>query len=494
MPNKLNSLILLIKSLSKSEKKALRVYASQTSDKKIYLSLFDIIDKEKYTNNDTIADTFNKKYPDSSIIQTVKYLFDIILQIAVNLNLNKNKVYDLYNTYLKSKVLKERGLFEDYTDMLQESKEKAKSIGEFNLLLTLQKDELVSDLFGYFDYTNDDELFDKQQDIYNNLKTISQINEQSFLYQMLRFKIEQQKTVSSNNIYAYNDLLISEMSLVSNLKNDIFEIRRLHQLFQANYFANIGHYKSALNSYAELNQLYLDNEKYWNNPPVYYLMVLKGVLESLNQMRLFDEMPKYQNQLLYLADKYPYVHFVMEINVINFIYTVSPLLYKREYKKCIQVINQYQESIIDKLQLLPPRLFLSMSVSLSSIYLMNKDLSRARRILAPIINSETLASLKIFRSVQLLNLIIYYELEDTDYIETAIRSIKRKNRKQGKSTSVEKLIFKYLETDWKVFSKEKSLIYKKKIKDEIENMVYEVNDIQLIKIFNFIDWILIKVK
>lgn len=491
--SKLNSLILLIKSLSKSEKKALTLSASQTK-KRLYLTLFNIIDKDKYPSNDSIAKAFYKKYPNSSLSANVQYLFDLILQVVVDLNVKKNDEYELYNSYLKTKVLSERGLYDDYLSLIHETKEKAKYIEEYNLLLTLQRDELKSDLLDYFAHIKEEELFNKQQEVNNNLKIINQINEQAYLYEMLRFKIEKQKLVDTDKLYVYNDLLLSEMSLVAGLKNEIFQISCRHQLFQANYFISIGSNKNALKSFSELNNLYLKNEHLWNNPPVYYVMVLEGVLESLTRMRLFEEMNVYKKQLLSLTQKYPYVNFTVEVNAIIFLYTVISYMYNQEHEKCLGLINQYQEILLDKLTLLPPRLFLSMEICLAGIYFLNKDLIKARRQLAPIIQNNSFSSLKLFRSVQLLNLIIHYELHDNDLVEAMVRSIKIKNKKSNKETQIEKLLFRYLSIEWKILSKEKVNILKKKFCDEIEHVKYSIEDLQLLKVFDFGEWILTKLK
>ncbi|MCD7972229.1 MAG: hypothetical protein LUG18_06120 [Candidatus Azobacteroides sp.] len=493
--SKLNSLILLIKSLSKSEKKALVLHASQTEDSKLYLDLFHIIDKEKYASTENITGIFRKKHPASFLAANVRYLFDLILQVVVELNSKKNKEYELYHSYLKSRILRERGLYDDYLSSLQETKEKAKEIGEYTLLLTLQRDELKSDLLNYFDQIkNEEELFRKQQAINENLKIIRQINEQSFLYEMLRFKVEKQKSTQSDQPYVYNDLLISEMSLVSSLKNEIFEISRLHQLFQANYFINTGSYKSALNAFSELNQLFLKNEKYWNNPPVYYLMTLIGVLESLSRMRLFKEMDPYKKQLSVLIEKYPYVSFVLEVNAFLFIYSVIPHMYNKEYKECLHIISRYKEILTDKLLSLPPRLFLGVSICLAGIYLMNKEFGKAKKQLIPISHDNAFSSLKIFRSVQLMNLIIYHELGDTDYIESVIRSIKRKNKKTNEGTQVERFLFRYLETDWILLPSRKKEIQKEKLRNEIKNIKYSIDDLQLIRFFDFSEWIVEKLQ
>jgi hypothetical protein len=492
--SKLNSLILLVKSLSRSEKKILTLYSSQTKDKKLYMILYDIIDKEKYASDDSVSEIFHRTHPNASLTTNVVYLFDLILDVVVHLNIRKSKEYELYNSYLRTKILRERGLYNDYLSLLQDTKAKAESIGDYNLLLTLQREELKSDLLDNYYHLKEDDLHTKEKEINNNLKIIRQIQEQSFLFEMLRFKIEKHKSTETGKSYIYDDLLISEMNLVSGLKRDIFEINRQHQLFQANYFINTGRYRSALESFSELNKLYLMNEKLWNNHPADYIMILEGILESLNRMKLFEEMSIYRGHLQELTKKYPYVNIILEINAINFRYSVAPYMYRKEYEKCLPLIDQYQDILIDKVFMLPPRLFLGVTICLSGIYLVNKSPVKARKLLAPIISNNTFSSLKIFRSVQLLNLIIYYELEDTDYIEAAIRSIRRKNKKANKETQIEKLLFQYLETEWKILPAEKGNTLKTGFKDTIIYIKYSMEDRQLMRDFDFSEWILTKLE
>lgn len=489
---KLSSLILLIKSLSKPEKKAFNLYAFQTKGKKLYMDLYNIIDKEKYADSNSITKIFCKKHPGSSLAPNTKYLFELILQIIVDLNIKKNKEYELYNSYLITKVLRERDLYNDYLSLVQETKKKAKNIGDYNLLLTLQREELKDDSLDSFYHLKEDELFKKERDINENLKVIRQINEQSFLYEILRFKIERQKLTETSKSFVYDDLLISEMTLVSNLKNEIFEINRLHQLFQASYFISIGSYKNALNSFSELNRLYINNEAFWNNNPIHYVMILEGVLESLNRMKLFDEMSMYKKQLSILTQKYPYVNFVLEVNTIEFLYSVTPYMYNNKYKECLALISQYQDKLIDKLLFLPPKLFIRVSISLSGIYLVNRELVKAREQLVPVIRNSIYSSLKDYRAAQLLDLIIHYESEDIDSVEAVIRSIKRKNKKSNRETQIEKFLFFYLETEWKIQSKEKNNALKGEFRNKIMQTKFSIEDLQLIRVFDFSEWILNK--
>ncbi|MFT4222002.1 hypothetical protein [Dysgonomonas sp.] len=202
--------------------------------------LFDIIDKEKYASNDSITGIFHQKYPKVSLTANVVYLFNLILDIIVYLNVKKYKEYELYNSYLKTKILRERNLYDDYLSLTHETKAKAEAIGCYNLLLTLQREELKRDLSDKFHHLKEEELYSREKDINNNVNIIRQINEQSFLYEMLRFKIEKQKSAAIDKPYIYEDLLISEINLISGLKNEIFENKQAASTFSGTLLHRYG--------------------------------------------------------------------------------------------------------------------------------------------------------------------------------------------------------------------------------------------------------------
>lgn len=103
-----------------------------------------------------------------------------------------------------------------------------------------------------------------------------------------------------------NDLLISELSLITRGSQHNFESQKLHLLFQSFFFVNISDYKSSLKSFYDLNNLFESNESVWNFPPYDYLSTLEGILDNLRTIKYFNEMEYYINKIDILTEKkYP---------------------------------------------------------------------------------------------------------------------------------------------------------------------------------------------
>ncbi|NDV80376.1 hypothetical protein D0T87_00105 [Bacteroides sp. 51] len=479
----------MVKSLSKSEKKAIYLRSTETKSVKGYMELFKMIDKQKISDSKILSECFMAKHPRAAFIPVVGYLYDYILRVLVDIKQHQDQEYALYSKVLKAKILLERNLNADSFQMIQQLQGEAEGLGNYYISLIARRMELDHVLLEEFNGFSEKDLIQKENQISDTLKIVRQINEQAYLYELLRYRIQKHQYVGSSlKLQAFNDLIISEITLTSKLRNNIFQIDKMHQLFQANYFISIGDYKSALNSFYELNKLFLRNKKLWNNPPVYYVMVLEGILESLKRIGEYDQMEYYLNNLRQLD--YPSVYFQVEIACIDFIYSAIPHLDRGEYKESLEVIERFRSNLIQKIEYLRPQQYLHFSVYMAVIYLMNKKLGLARKQLAPIIVSDSYYDIWIYRPIQLLNLIIYYEKGDFEYVDSGVRSIKRRNKLMNKTSKIEALLFRFFHLDVSVMNPVKRKKMGQRFAKELETMVFDFEERRILSVFDFPKWII----
>lgn len=486
---KINSLILLINSLSKSEKKAIYLHSNLTKGTKVYMELFALIDKQKINDSSELQEEFQRQFSNASFHPVAGYLYDFILKTLVRIKTSQDKEFALYQKLMMARILEERNLNSEYHDMLEQLRDEADEIHNYNLLLAIQRMELNYLRTNEFENTSEQELLHKQYKTNDSLKILRQINEQSSLYELLMHRMQKTNNAQTDiNRQYLNDLVVSEISISSNLNKEVFEIQKLHQLFQAQYLIHVGDYKSALNSFIELDKLFNDNKQQWSNPPMYYARVLEGILGSLNGIKAYEKMEYFIEKLEVL--EHPSMPFQTEVACVRFIYTVGPHLERKEYVKCKKIIEQYDKELISKIDLLTPYRYLQLSLYLSVIYLCNKEIVKARKQMTHIINSDSYAGLSLFRSMQIINLIIHYELSDEDIITSRIRSIKRINRIQKTNSKLEDILFHFLGTDLILQTARKRDNLRKKINEEFLEIESSSDDKRLLSIFNIKEWML----
>ncbi len=479
-----DSLILLINSLSASEKKKFR----QGKSERDYAVLFNIIEKAGALSSKELKETFAKERKSANFNATVNYLYKTLLDTLVLLRENQDSHYLLLNKILRAKVLFEKSLFEEALQLLEQVRNKAIKYENNIALLYASRLELEYLLFMNLPDISESELLNKHFEVNEILKNIRKINEHSSLYELLKHRIIYKENIRSQKQKdELNDLVISEMSITSSQK-DSFEAKKLHLLFQSNYLIGVGDYKSALLSFQELNNLFENEEHAFEGFPFYYISTLEGILYNLRSIRRYDEMP-------YFIGKLKNIRAISEgfqtnVTALIFLYELIPLLDKGDFSESENLININKAGLLSKMDQLNISRRAEISLYLSLVHIGMRNFRDAKKTLInEIVRENKIYTLPLYRTIRLVDLIIHYELGNFDVIHFESRSIKRKIPKFEKAYRVEKMMLRFLKNNRKAMrakDREKKWL---KIQPELIDIRNNVFENQLLVSFDFTAWV-----
>ncbi len=483
-----SSLILLINSLTKGEKRYLQLYASMQDGAKDYMYLFDLV--EKSTDMKLVKRNFSKGKPAASYEVTSKYLFKVITDCLIHVRANQDKTTRLTMSLLKAKILFEKSMPEEGFRQLQKIRESAEKYEEYMVLTWASRMEMHYLAIFNFNNITEKELIHKQMKIDELLKYAKNIHRHTSLYELLRFRLifkggARTKTQKEE----LNDLIVTELSLISNPLAETFETQKIHLLFQAHYFITINDYRSALKAFYELNDLLEENEYLWNDSPMDYLSTIEGMLESLRMIRQYDEMNVFLDKLQNLRNRSVYMEVMVQR--VNFTYRLIQLLDQGEFDKAIVLKDEFNDVLFKKIHLLDLSKQAELYLYTSLIYISVGNLNRAHYFLNKVLmESKMFYSLPIYRTFRLLHLLVHYELGNHDYIAYETRSIKRAlNASRTKTYLLENLMLKFMkQASIPSGQAARSEIWKK-IKKQFEIIRNDKYEIQLFKIFDFESWV-----
>jgi hypothetical protein len=489
---KSESLIHLINNLTKQEKKEFSLYISNKPEKD-YIFLFRLIDDKKISDPEELKMSFLAAKPASSFNTVVIYLFDLLIDILTRLRTEQDSYYLLFNELLHARVLYEKSMYQECFQVLKKVKEKAVYYENHFALLVAQRLELNYLLTLDFEDMDEQKLLNKQYKMNNTLKSIRQLNEQSSLYELLKYRmINKGASRSLEETQKLDDLVTSEISIVASAGVENFEIKKNHQLFQANYFITVGDYKAAFNSFVELNKLFEENSHLWNNPPVYYLMTVEGMLESLRIMHNYEGMNYFIEKLTKLSS--PSSSFQLNVTYVIFIYRLFSFIDAGDFDKAGMWIAEHQASLIDKMLLLKEQQQAEMSLYIALIHLGNGEYRKARKRLSATIGRGHLYSLPLFRTIRIVNVMIHYELGDVDYIQSEIRSIKREmSKNKGYNLKVESFLLKFLNYSFADTNRKKRAQIWESMAEEVHALYADKYETQILRKFDFVAWVEAKI-
>ena len=485
---KSEALIFLVNSMSKPEKKAFTIASSGSASSPGYLKMYQLIIKDLSNSSESLRLRFTAICPDVSYDTTVKYLYKRLLDSMLELREEQDGYYCLYNKILKARILFEKSLFKECFSLLHQVINKARELENYNALLIASKLELEYLLVLNLPDIDEKTLLNKQFAINETLRFIQKVNQQSSLYELLKHRITYKGNVRSEKQKTeLNDLVVSEMSIVASSNLENFEIKKLHQLFQANYLISVGDYKSAMRAYYELNSLFENNKHLWANPPVYYLLTLEGVLESLRGIRNYEGMSHFIDQLNKLES--PSVNFKANVTCLCFLYELFPFLDTGDFISCELLFGKYSENLFTKIQLLNLPRQAEFNLYTALVYIGLKDFHNAREALNKIILiGQGYYNLPLYRTIRLVNLMLLYETNDINLIKSETRSIRREMKDFEKGYRIERIMLNFVNKQNLPAYKQKREELWLKIFPELEELHLDIFEQQVINIFDFTAW------
>lgn len=489
----IHSLVLLINSMTLSERKAFKAKTGHARNSPNYTILFETIEKNNSSSVIELRNEFQKRRPGASFETSTKYLFELILNVMLSLRQEQDSFYALFNMILKARILYEKSMFVESFEMLNEVMFLAEKYENYYAMLLASKLELEYLLSLGFPNLSEKELLKKQFKLNESLKYIRRINEHSSLFEILKHRVVNKgHPRTKKQKEELNDLVYSELSMVASQNLENFEIQKLHQLFQSNYLISVGDYNSALRSYYELSTLFEANKHLWSNPPIYYMNVLEGVLESLRGIRNYEGMTYFIEQLKKI--KSSSVEFQLNLTCLTFQYELFPLLDCGNFSGSVELMKLYKNSLFDKFSSLDRDRQTELCLYTSLIYLGTSEYKKAHKFLNRIyLDVKNYSFLPRYRTIRLVNLIILYKLTDFDLIKYEIRSMKRDLSAAEKEYKIEHFLFRFLSKPPSAFSLHRYNQWEY-VKDIIEEINHDVFEQQILRIFDFTAWVESQVK
>lgn len=477
-----DALIQLVRSLSKSEKRSFRLGKKSSTD---YIVLFDLIDKEELLSVDDLREAFEKKQKGSVFNVTVTYLYKLLLDKLMILRQNQDPNYSLITRIIKAKILFEKSIFPAALDMLDKVKEEAEEVEHSEAQILASRLEL-----DYLEYLNmpdvsENDLIRKQFALSSAVSKLSNLYEQSTLYELLHHRLIYKGVVRSDSEKnSLNDLIVSEQALAQQGSKS-FAARKRHLLFQSMFLMAIGDEQSASDVLLELNKVMADAPMTDN--PIFYVSILENFLANLRELRRYQNMPDVIDKMRNLT--HPSHLVTLHFQALIALYQFLPLVDHGRFGEAKEFLDRTPVLHPDSLDKLNPSLESKISLYVSLMYIGLKDYRKARRTLVSTIMHRT-GDLPIHRIMRITNLIVHHKMGDIDYIMAESRSIKRELAKNNKGYLMELLILEVVgKGNYALMGTKKREQIWEKIKPRLEEIRGDAFESQLLKIFDFSAWV-----
>lgn len=435
----------IIASMGKSEKRSFKIYCATQSGEKAYLQLFDIINNLPTGRYEKLENEFLGNDKNKKVEIAAAYLYGQLLNFLVQKRSKKEIHSQIFKLVEKANILFERKLIDEAFEVLNQADNYASLYDSEMLQIMIAKTEMY--FLGNLGFPNlsEKQLIAKQVKLQELMKYSRIINQSYFLSDILNYRILHKGMASiKEKREELNDLVLSELNLISNNPYANIQIEKFHLLFQSTYYLETGNYISAVRNYKQLILLFGENPNIKQNPPIYYLNAIEGVLESLLTMEIYNEMKHFQEILRLLNKKDCPEDFQLKVIWLDYYYQIMVIIHKGDFEKAITIKEEFRESLLKKTTLLPLDKQLQFHlINTILLFAQYKFVEAHKMIKIILLEGKIFQPLALFRVVRLINLMIKAELGDMNYVENEIIALKR-NLTSGRLSKTEKIIFKFV--------------------------------------------------
>ncbi|MCM0667168.1 MULTISPECIES: hypothetical protein [Flavobacterium] len=440
-------LFVLIKSLSKSEKRQFKIFASrlETSSNTKFIELFNILDKSEVYDEKLILK--------SGIIQKVQlsnlksYLYKQIL-VSIRLNIpSQNIRYQLREQMDFAVILYNKGLYKQSLKILDKTKQQALENDEKYMAYEIVEFEklIESQYITRSIQGRADELVVQAKEL-NYRNTIS--SKLSNLSLQLYGIMLKTGYVKSDEEYKYIDDYFNRH--IAKLDESKFGFREKYWFYNANLWRSflvqdfLASYKFAY----KWVQLFYDNPNMIYLNPVFFLKGNHYFLESLYMLKYTSNFKRYLNLLEEtIADpKFPSND---NLASLSFLYVYNNKLNLHILEGTFAESEYLIPEILNKLKVHSEHLDehheMLFFYKIASIYFGNEKYNECINYLDKIINNKNLTMREdLMCFARLLSLIAHYELGKDYYLENHLKSTYKFLLKMNDLHEVQKEIIKFL--------------------------------------------------
>lgn len=427
MPNQANDLFVLIKTLTKAEKRHFQLYLNKNKSKEdvLFVQLFNALDKMKVNDDEQIL----KKVPGIKRQQLSNLRSHLYKQLLTSLRLlykQKDAVIDLREQLDYARVLYDKGLYNQSLKILTKIKSQAQEKQELMLCHEIiEFEKLIESRHITRSLENRaEELSEESRHISEQLSSVSNLS--NFSLQMYGLYLKMGHVRNEKDYQALHQFFVQHLPASLPKKMSFYEKTYLYQAYSWYYYA-----------LQDFVMYYRYTQKWVNlfneSPAMREIdssLYIKAMHNLLTAHFYTSNQPRFSKdlELLQAFIKTHEEHFDENTRTSAFIYLYTAIINKHflegAFSKGLEVVPEIEAQLHDHALKIDPHRILVFYYKIACLYFGSGDNHKAIDYLNRIINMH-IGNLRedIQCFARILHLIAHYELEHYSLVEYLVRTV-----------------------------------------------------------------------
>jgi hypothetical protein len=490
----------LIKSLTKSEKRYFKIYASRHTIGEVNngIRIFDFIEQQNEFDEVALHEHFKGEAFLNQFPITKNRLYDQIISALDAFHVKSDIDAQLYKMLHSVKILYSKSLYDHANRELNKTKRLAKKHNKTTLLLQIANEEKrIIETRGYLNanfetlkkHIEESTALMSQQDFYNQLWFVK-----SQLFILLN---QSGQARSENGILEYKEIY-KKYEKIQQPKDISFENQYLIYHFKSAYHFAILEHKESLNMLKENLAHFKKNKEQFKKHPNQYFSILTNIIHLEAKAGNTKAIHIFLNELKALPHQLKQnMTEDLEIKLFSSINSIELKILNQEgnFRKAIALAPSIKEGMDKyKAELIPSRkAYLAFNLSIA--YFGDDQFNQSLKWINNILNNKELDQKEdIVSFAHLINLLIHFELKNKALLPYAIKNTKRFLAKRKRTFKFETVFLKHLTKISNAQDKYEIEQLLQNIESEIKALKDDPFESVAFEYFDFHVWLTSKVK
>lgn len=440
----------LINSMSKSEKRYFKLFASRHTigEENNYIRLFDFIESQNEFNDDAIYSNFKGEAFLNKFSITKNRLYEQVMRSLGSYHSNSSSEAQIYRQLHGAEILYNKGLYEHAKRQLNSAEKLAEKNGHTVLLQEIANHQKVLiETQGYKNHTELDLKKINQKDREDQLKS-NYYNELWYLKsQLFTYMNSKGKSRSENDINYFKSIYKSYKALEK--PNTLgFELSYLTNHFESAYYFAVLDMVKSLEALEKNLKLLKDTPKAIISSPNKYFSLLSNIIHLESAKGNYKQVHEYINELKTFTTKYKITtNEDLDIKLFSSINSTQLMVHiqRADFDKAVALEPIVEEGFRLYGEAITPLRKAYLSFNLAVAHFGVDDYNRSLFWVNTILNDTKLDQKEdIIAFAQILNLIIHFELNHDQLLPYALKSTMRFLKKRNRSYRFETVFLKHI--------------------------------------------------
>ena len=430
--------------MSKSEKRYFKIFSAQhtAKEEKNYIKIFNVIDKQDVYNENKLLKLFSEEKTTNALHAAKSYLYYLILKALRNYHAGKSTEREIHELLDHIELLYEKQLYKQCLKVLQRVFEIASKTEHFLHLLKIYKwrykilreTQDVEDLKELLNFAPSEELLLIKQ--YKNCREYDWLLTEIFITYKETGHIRNKDEgliyeAIMSKISGENNKLLSKRAKISSVWISYFNAYIHSDYVQAYYYTK---------QIIQLIESFPDFEKEYAK--MYILTLDNLVLVASKTKKNYEEISAYVAKIRALKGD---TDLVKEM-IFCYSYGMELRYYfiTGKFKEGIQSVKKLEAQIAANKKTMNSLFIQNTYQNMIYLYFGAMEYTKALEYVNKFINKEVNARYNIDCDIHIINLIIHYELGNTDLLEYLLKSTYRFLYKRGRLLQFESHILGFM--------------------------------------------------